>query len=363
MFTPNVAQSQMKASESPTSRLTPQRLTPVGHRPGHDSVEQVLFLQRTIGNQATLGLMAHELTDVVQQSHLLPSISLAARGLVVTSGVLSAPPLQRQGATSVGLSAPDPGAFAAADPEAARMLRTVLASSGGPTIPTGKALPAGSLPAGGKITLTFGIDTTLSALGITKTTSVSSPDTASGVVGITIFFNSNSATQQTWFHEFQHALIEISKALVQSAGPGASTPTGAAMTSSRTAGRYWADLAVAKGLPESQMVVRDYRTIVGAARTAGSAGGHSVNALSDADVIEHVVNERRAKLEENAFVTANKRGRRSTVGLPAFLYDELIVPIRAQLSAAEQATFDASVSRLTLRGDLEASLSKLLSKL
>jgi hypothetical protein len=58
MFAPKVARPQTKAAESPTSKLAPQRLTVGGHRLGHDPVEQALFLQRTIGNQATLRLLA-----------------------------------------------------------------------------------------------------------------------------------------------------------------------------------------------------------------------------------------------------------------------------------------------------------------
>src|SRR6516225_2014958 len=55
MFAPKVAKAATKAAENP--RSTPWRSL-AGHRFGHDPVEQALFLQRTIGNQATLRLFA-----------------------------------------------------------------------------------------------------------------------------------------------------------------------------------------------------------------------------------------------------------------------------------------------------------------
>jgi hypothetical protein len=58
MFAPKVAKPQTKAAENPKSALAPHRSTLVGHRLGHDPVEQALFLQRTIGNQATLRFLA-----------------------------------------------------------------------------------------------------------------------------------------------------------------------------------------------------------------------------------------------------------------------------------------------------------------
>jgi hypothetical protein len=58
MFVPKVAKAHTKAVESPTRKSTPRRSTLVGHRFGHDPAEQALFLQRSIGNQAALRLLA-----------------------------------------------------------------------------------------------------------------------------------------------------------------------------------------------------------------------------------------------------------------------------------------------------------------
>lgn len=60
MFTPKVAKPQTRTAASSASNLARQRSTLVGHRFGHDPVEQALFLQRTIGNQATLRLLAQQ---------------------------------------------------------------------------------------------------------------------------------------------------------------------------------------------------------------------------------------------------------------------------------------------------------------
>jgi hypothetical protein len=62
MFAPKVAKAQMKAADDPTSKMTPHRSTVVGHRLGHDPVEQVLFLQRSIGNQAILRLLGRQMS-------------------------------------------------------------------------------------------------------------------------------------------------------------------------------------------------------------------------------------------------------------------------------------------------------------
>ena len=59
MFAPKVPKAQTKATEKSSSKM-PQRSTVLGHRLGHDPVEQALFLQRTIGNQATLRLLAQQ---------------------------------------------------------------------------------------------------------------------------------------------------------------------------------------------------------------------------------------------------------------------------------------------------------------
>jgi hypothetical protein len=56
VFAPKIAKPQTKAAESQTSKLAPHRSTLVGHRADHDPIEQALFLQRGIGNQAMLRL-------------------------------------------------------------------------------------------------------------------------------------------------------------------------------------------------------------------------------------------------------------------------------------------------------------------
>jgi hypothetical protein len=60
MFALKVAKAQMKAVDNPTSKMTPYRSTSAGHRLGRDPVELSLFLQRTIGNQATLRLLGRQ---------------------------------------------------------------------------------------------------------------------------------------------------------------------------------------------------------------------------------------------------------------------------------------------------------------
>jgi hypothetical protein len=60
MFAPKVARAQTKVAENPASKMSSRRSTSTGHRLGHDPVEQVLFLQRTIGNQATQRLLARQ---------------------------------------------------------------------------------------------------------------------------------------------------------------------------------------------------------------------------------------------------------------------------------------------------------------
>jgi hypothetical protein len=58
MFTPKVAKTQKKAAESPTGKLAPQRSTFAARSFGGGAVEQAQMLQRSIGNQAMLRLMA-----------------------------------------------------------------------------------------------------------------------------------------------------------------------------------------------------------------------------------------------------------------------------------------------------------------
>jgi hypothetical protein len=60
MFAPKVAKTPTKAADNPRRSRAPQQSTLAGRRLGHDPVEQALFLQRTIGNQATLRLLAQQ---------------------------------------------------------------------------------------------------------------------------------------------------------------------------------------------------------------------------------------------------------------------------------------------------------------
>ena len=57
MFAPLVTKAQMKAAASPTSKLSPPRSTHVA-RPFNGMIEQAHILQRSIGNQAVLRLLA-----------------------------------------------------------------------------------------------------------------------------------------------------------------------------------------------------------------------------------------------------------------------------------------------------------------
>ena len=58
MFAPRVAPPQTKETESSTGKFGPRHSALEGHRPGRDPVKQASFLQRTIGNEATPGLLA-----------------------------------------------------------------------------------------------------------------------------------------------------------------------------------------------------------------------------------------------------------------------------------------------------------------
>src|SRR5262245_12321541 len=59
MFAPKVAKTPTKAANNPKSSLAPRQLTVARSRLGRDPAERILFLQRTIGNQATLRLLGH----------------------------------------------------------------------------------------------------------------------------------------------------------------------------------------------------------------------------------------------------------------------------------------------------------------
>src|SRR5258705_6981511 len=59
MFATKVAKPQTKAAEVPTSKLAPRR--------DCDPVEQALFLQRSIGNQATLRLLTQRALRTEQE--------------------------------------------------------------------------------------------------------------------------------------------------------------------------------------------------------------------------------------------------------------------------------------------------------
>lgn len=63
MFAPKLAKPQTTAADSLPGRLAPHRSMFVGHQLGHDIVEKALFLQRTIGKQATLRLPRQQQTS------------------------------------------------------------------------------------------------------------------------------------------------------------------------------------------------------------------------------------------------------------------------------------------------------------
>ncbi len=82
MFAPKVARPQTKsAAASSTSNLAHQRLAFVAHRRGYSSTEQALFLQRRIGNQATLRYLTDRLSNSTKQIEQHgPEARQAARG-------------------------------------------------------------------------------------------------------------------------------------------------------------------------------------------------------------------------------------------------------------------------------------------
>lgn len=64
MFASKAAKPQTKAAASSASNLAHQRSTLLAHRSGSCSAEQVLFLQRTIGNQATRRYLTQRLSNL-----------------------------------------------------------------------------------------------------------------------------------------------------------------------------------------------------------------------------------------------------------------------------------------------------------
>jgi hypothetical protein len=71
--------AKTKAPEGSTSRLASQRSSMVVEdRPGRDPLDQVQFLQRTIGNQATLRLLARRARSPTEKRieghHCCPNI-------------------------------------------------------------------------------------------------------------------------------------------------------------------------------------------------------------------------------------------------------------------------------------------------
>ena len=67
MFAPKTAKPKTTAAEGPTSRIAPQCSTLGGHRLAHGPVEQAQFPQRSIGNQATLRLLAQQASRPEQE--------------------------------------------------------------------------------------------------------------------------------------------------------------------------------------------------------------------------------------------------------------------------------------------------------
>jgi len=58
MFAMKVAKARAKKATSSTSNSVRWHSALVAHRPGHGAAEQVLTLQRTVGNQAVQWLLA-----------------------------------------------------------------------------------------------------------------------------------------------------------------------------------------------------------------------------------------------------------------------------------------------------------------
>ena len=83
MFAPKGAKPQKKASEGLTNSLAPQHSAFAGHRLDHNPVEQALFLQRKIGNQATLRLLAQQASRSEQQAAATPLPGAIKAKLVV----------------------------------------------------------------------------------------------------------------------------------------------------------------------------------------------------------------------------------------------------------------------------------------
>jgi hypothetical protein len=81
MFAPKVPKPQTKAAASSTSNLAHQRSTSVAHQPGNSSAEQTLFLQRSIGNQATPRYLTNRLSNSTAKKieEYGPEVSRAVR--------------------------------------------------------------------------------------------------------------------------------------------------------------------------------------------------------------------------------------------------------------------------------------------
>ena len=81
MFAPKLSKPQTKAPEASTSRLGLDRSTLATHGFDRDQVAQARFRQRTIGNQATLRLLAQQASHPDREISLEnPSISRERRG-------------------------------------------------------------------------------------------------------------------------------------------------------------------------------------------------------------------------------------------------------------------------------------------
>jgi hypothetical protein len=73
VFAPKMAQPRNKTTEGAARGLVPHLPTPAGHRLGSNAIERTLFLQQTIGNQATLRLLS-QLTALTSPSFLQPKL-------------------------------------------------------------------------------------------------------------------------------------------------------------------------------------------------------------------------------------------------------------------------------------------------
>jgi Domain of unknown function (DUF4157) len=110
VFAPKIAKPQLKTTESPTSRLALDQSTLAGYGYRRSPIEQALFLQRTIGNQATLRLLAQRDSRPDQEIGLENmAISRERRGLSWDFSKIPVFPPERASQVQPSLSSPTAG--------------------------------------------------------------------------------------------------------------------------------------------------------------------------------------------------------------------------------------------------------------